>query len=113
MNAGCLSSSPTIDDYVLAYESACAAGESTDISSFFPPPDHPRRSEGIVELLRVDLEYAWRDGIRDRLDNQVTRFASLLDRRQLAEVAYEDFRLRRSAGEATSRAPYAQRFEIE
>jgi serine/threonine protein kinase/Flp pilus assembly protein TadD len=113
MNAGCLSLDATIDDFVLAYESAQETGDAADIASFFPPPDHPRRSQGIVELLRVDLEYAWRDGVRDRLDQHVARFAGTLDRRQLAEVAYEDFRLRRSAGESVTRANYAQRFEID
>src|SRR5690349_2878607 len=113
MNAGCLTTSLDIDDFVLAYESAYATGEATDIASFFPPPDHTRRSQGIVELLRVDLEYAWRDGNRDRLEHQVAQFSALVDRRELAELAYEDFRLRRAAGENVSRATYSQRFEID
>jgi len=71
MNAGCLTLDATIDDFVLAYESAQATGEATDIAAFFPPEGHPRRIQGIVELLRVDLEYAWRDGARDRLDQHV------------------------------------------
>src|SRR3954453_3776325 len=100
MNASCLKSAIDLDDFVEAYELACESGANPDLANFFPAFDHPQRPEAIVELLRVDLEYAWRKGIRDRLDQQVARFASLLDPQQLAEVAYEDFRLRRLAGEA-------------
>lgn len=111
MSAGCSEASTTIDDLVQAYELARATDPHIDVASFFPAASATRTVE-IVELLRVDLEYAWRDGIRDRLEQHVSRFGALLNAKELAEVAYEDYRLRRLHGEAVSRASYTERYAV-
>jgi serine/threonine protein kinase/tetratricopeptide (TPR) repeat protein len=101
----------SIDDIVEAYESARARGDRVDLAGFLPPPDHPEYLPILCELVRVDLEYSWQDGRPNRLDHYRGRFPELFqDRRWVQEIAFEEFRLRRQAGEDPSPLEYRRRF---
>jgi serine/threonine protein kinase/Flp pilus assembly protein TadD len=102
---------PSVDEVVDAYEAARALGDRADLAVFLPPPDHPEYLAILCELVRVDLEYSWRDGRPNRLDHYRSRFPELFrDRRWLQEIAFEEFRLRRQAGEDPSPLEYRRRF---
>ena len=62
-----------LDDYVAAYEAARAGNDKADPAAFLPPPEHALYSEVLRELIRVDLEYAWRSGQGTRLGEEYHR----------------------------------------
>src|SRR5262249_53990816 len=65
----------------------------------------------LCELIRVDLEYSWQDGRPNRLDHYRERFPELFgDSRWVQEIAFEEYRLRRQAGEDPSPLEYRRRF---
>jgi serine/threonine protein kinase/tetratricopeptide (TPR) repeat protein len=102
---------PGIDEIVDAYEAAWALGDPADLSVFLPPSDHPEYLAILCELIRVDLEYSWQDGSPNRIDYYRARFPELFqDRRCVQEIAFEEFRLRRQAGEDPSPLEYRRRF---
>jgi serine/threonine protein kinase/tetratricopeptide (TPR) repeat protein len=102
---------PGIDEIVDAYETARALGDPADLEVFLPPPDHPEYLAILCELIRVDLEHCWRDGCPHRLDHYRGRFPELFQhRRFVQEIAFEEFRLRRQAGEDPSPLEYRRRY---
>ena len=102
---------PSVDEVVDTYEAARARGERGDLAAFLPSPDHPEYLAILCELVRVDLEYSWQDGRPHRLDHYRGRFPELFqDRRWMQEIAFEEFRLRRQAGEDPSPLEYRRRF---
>jgi serine/threonine protein kinase/tetratricopeptide (TPR) repeat protein len=102
---------PNVDEVVDAYEAAQVLGDPADLAEFLPPPDHPEFLAILCELVRVDLEYSWQFGRPKRLDHYRGRFPELFrDRRWVQEIAFEEFRLRRQAGEDPSPLEYRRRF---
>ena len=101
----------SVDEVVEAYESTRARDGRGDLDPFLPDPDHPEYLAILCELIRVDLEYSWQDGRRNRLDHYRGRFPELFRERQwVQEIAFEELRLRRQAGEDTSPLEYRRRF---
>lgn len=101
-----------VDDCVDAFEQARASGD-VDLKDFLPSSDHPAFAEVLVELIRVDIELAWRNGRRPKLSEYRDRFRDVLAvPEQFAPVAFEEFRLRRAAGEACSREEYRDAYSI-
>jgi serine/threonine protein kinase/regulator of sirC expression with transglutaminase-like and TPR domain len=101
----------SVDEIVDAYEAARSLGDPADLTVFLPPRDHPEYLAILCELVRVDLEYSWQDGRPNRLDHYRGRFPELFqERRWVQEIAFEEFRLRRSAGEDPSPLEYRRRF---
>ena len=77
-----------LDDYVAAYEAARAGNDKADPAAFLPPPEHPLHGDVLRELIRVDLEYAWRSGQRRRLEDYEAAFSHLFhDPEALREIA--------------------------
>src|SRR5258708_2700106 len=102
---------PSVDEVVEAYESAQVRDGRVDLAAFVPPVDHPEYLAILCELIRVDLEYSWQDGRLNRLEHYRERFPELFrDRQWVQEVAFEEFRLRRQAGEDPSPLEYRRRF---
>src|SRR5262249_18373429 len=65
----------------------------------------------LCELVRVDLEYSWHDGRANRLDDYRIQFPELFRHRKwVQEIAFEEFRLRRQAGEDPSPLEYRRRY---
>jgi serine/threonine protein kinase/regulator of sirC expression with transglutaminase-like and TPR domain len=104
-------SSLSLDEVVEAYEVARARGDRADLAVFLPPPEHPEYLAFLCELVRVDLEYSWQDGRPNRLDHYRGRFPELFrEGRWVQEIAFEEFRLRRQAGEDPSPLEYRRRY---
>src|SRR4051812_45595220 len=103
-----------VGDYVEAYEAAAVREGWAEVAEHLPPPDHPRRLAILAELVRVDLEHRRSRGDRAKLEDYLGRFPDLFDDPDLlAEVAFEEYRLRRHEGEAPTRAEYRRRFGID
>ena len=102
-----------LDDFVEAFEIACATGGQPSVADYVPSADHPQRRETVVELVRVDLEYRWQAGRGPFVEQYQHLFPEELRTGSgLAQVAFEEFRLRRIAGEPVSRDVYRQRLSI-
>ncbi|MCA9172964.1 MAG: protein kinase, partial [Planctomycetales bacterium] len=103
----------TLDAALDRFELDRSAGEAA-IEDYLPAIDHPEFSTTLIELIRVDLELAWRSGESRGLDEYRRRFAPHLDDPAAFEpIAFEDFRLRRAAGEPIRREQYEDRYSID
>ena len=104
----------SVDACVEAFEEAQARGGCADPADYLPPPDHACYLDALGELLRVDLEYRWRRGEARPLEDYRDRFPALFaDPARLSGVAFEEYRLRRQAGEDPAPGEYRHRFGIE
>jgi serine/threonine protein kinase len=102
-----------VEDVVNAYESV-RARDPVSIRQFLPARDDSRFLPALVELIRVEMEYAWGEGTARRLAEYQAEYPELAaDPRGLAAVAFEEFRLRRQAGEAATREEYARDFGVD
>lgn len=99
---------------VEAFEDAHARELDVELQDFLPDEDHPDYTPIAVELIRVDLERARSSGIERTVDDY-RRLAPTLfkDPSALGQIAYEEFRLRRLAGEMIDVDEYARRFALD
>src|SRR5205814_7487968 len=87
---------------------------AADIADFLPPPAHPLYVPVLEELVRIDLEQHWLRGEPRWLDDYLRRFPALLEASaSVRTLAFEEFRLRRRAGEAPTADEYKKRFGID
>ena len=102
-----------VDNFIEAYESAQVQGGKVDLRNFLPPREHPGFLRIVQELFRVDLEYAWQRGERRFLEDYQPLCPELFaDPHLVLELTYEEYRLRKQAGETPARREYEQRFGI-
>jgi len=100
-----------LDQWVESFEKAWATHGMADLVTFLPPSDDPGYFEVLGELIRVDLEFRWERGDPLSLDSYRHRFPEFFsDSSRVCGVAFEEFRLRRQAGQAPSLAEYRERF---
>ena len=103
-----------IDEAVEAYEAARGRDGRADLEGFLPEPAHPLYLAILCELVRVDLEYGYEETRTTRLEDYERRFPQLFRDPALArELAFEEFRLRRQAGESPSAAGYRDRYGMD
>jgi serine/threonine protein kinase/tetratricopeptide (TPR) repeat protein len=102
-----------LDAFVAAFEGARARDVQTDLAAFLPKPGHTLYREILRELIRVDLEYGWTAGRPTSLEDYRTRFPELFENPEdLREIAFEEYRLRRQAGQDADPAEYQGRFGV-
>lgn len=102
-----------VDPYVDAYEAAQERDGRADLADYLPEPAHPLFMAVLCELVRVDLEYGWMRGRPRRLEEYRCDFPDLFrDPKVVRQVAFEEWRLRRQAGEDVAPDEY-QRFGVE
>jgi hypothetical protein len=102
-----------LEDFVAAFESARAVSDDADLSAFLPSQGHPLYRAVLVELIRIDLEHGWRVGRHLRLEEYQHRFPQIAtDADAWQQIAFEDYRLRRQAGEQPSALEYQRRFGV-
>ena len=95
-----INDSRTLEDFLESYELVRRQGRPLSLGAFAPPLGHPQRRETIVELVRVDMEYSWAQGQGNRVEDYQTLFPDDLRGGEcLQQVAFEEYRLRRLAGE--------------
>lgn len=103
-----------LDRFVDEFECAHAAELAPAVEDFLPVPSHPHYAAIVGELLRVDLELSWQRGARLTLDNYRSRFADVLaDSHRLQALAFEEYRMRRQAGDAVTPEEYRDRYGID
>src|SRR5947209_5045241 len=92
--------SPTLEAAVEAFEQALAANPETDLAEFLPDPSSPAYRSILRELIRVDLELSWGRGWPRPLHDYRRRFPAFFDEPvNVQAVAFEEYRLRRQAGQ--------------
>lgn len=103
-----------LESILEAFEREDEETGGADVVEFLPDASDPVYERVAVELIRVDLERSWARGSRKRLDayREVTPIL-FSDPRKLAEIAFEEYRLRKQAGEPVSSAEYRQRYAID
>ncbi|MCX7421544.1 MAG: protein kinase [Planctomycetia bacterium] len=102
-----------LDEFVEAFELAWTADAVPEIADFLPPAEHPQFRETLLELVRVDLELRWQHGCAKTIDDYRCEFPELFDDAEsLSQIAFEEFRARRQAGESITVGEYASRFGI-
>ncbi len=85
----------------------------TELENFLPAPTHPLRPAVLRELVRVDLEYRWQRGCPRPLDYYLGRFPALRDDPEaMHSITFEEYRLRRQAGETVTPEDYRGRFQV-
>jgi serine/threonine protein kinase/Flp pilus assembly protein TadD len=104
----------SVDSCVEAFEAARAESGVAHLEAFVPHPRHPLYHEIVVELSRVDLEYAWESGDRASLDDYRRRFPDVFAvPHALGELAFEEYRLRLQAGDEVRPSQYARRYGVD
>src|SRR5579864_6335864 len=89
-----------LDFRIDAFEEARRIDAEVDLASFLPPREHPRYLPSLAELIRVELDQDWSAGSAKPLADYCARFPELADDpRLMQEIAFEEYRLRREAGQ--------------
>ena len=103
-----------LDSILEAFERENEVSGGADVVAFLPDSSDPAYQQVAVELIRVDLERSWARGSKKRLEayREITPLL-FTDPRRLAEIAFEEYRLRKQSGEAVSAAEYKRRYAID
>jgi serine/threonine protein kinase/lipoprotein NlpI len=102
-----------LDPFVVSFEKSQAREGRAEIYAHLPGSDHPLYLPVLRELIRVDLEFNWARGAKKQVEEYISSFPELAkDLKSLGEVAFEEFRLRRVAGENPSPAEYSSRLGV-
>ncbi len=97
--------------FVDAFESAWRRRGSAEVADHLPAPDHPLYRLVLCEIVRVDLELHWSSGQPKRLEEYKLQFPALFDDPDaVRQIALEECRLRRQAGEEPDLDDYLRRF---
>jgi serine/threonine protein kinase/tetratricopeptide (TPR) repeat protein len=108
-----INDSRKLEDFLENYELVRRQGRPLSLGAFAPPLGHPQRRETVVELVRVDMEYSWAQGQGNRVEDYQMLFPEDLHNGEcLQQVAFEEYRLRRLAGECVARQEYVERLAI-
>ncbi len=79
------------------------------IVDFLPETETPLRTELVVELIKLDLEQRWQLGLRKILEEYSDDIPEL-DSVMSVELVFEEYHIRKSAGDRVSPTEYFKRF---
>ncbi|MCA9009856.1 MAG: serine/threonine protein kinase [Planctomycetaceae bacterium] len=79
------------------------------IIDFLPAHDSPHRNELASELIKLDLEHRWQRGLR-RLVEEYSFDIPDLDTLLSVELVFEEYHIRKTAGDRVSPTEYFRRF---
>ncbi|HEX5270041.1 MAG TPA: tetratricopeptide repeat protein [Gemmataceae bacterium] len=103
-----------LDTFVAAYEAAQARDGEAELTAFLPDPAHPLYGEVLRELVRIDLEFGWARGRPRALPDYQRDFPRLFeDAEAVRAITFEEYRLRRQAGEDPAPEDYERRYGID
>jgi serine/threonine protein kinase/tetratricopeptide (TPR) repeat protein len=103
-----------LDSILEAFERDDEISGGADVVAYLPKSDDPSYHRIAVELIRVDLERSWARGSRKRLEAYRTVTPELFDDPvRLAEIGFEEYRLRKQSGEMVTAAEYERRYAID
>jgi len=96
-------------DVVGRFVEAWESGDLPDIESFLPADGGMRRML-LVELIKVDLEYRWGQGLEKRVSEYVAEFPELAEGKVPVELLYEEYHARQQAGAQVDPGDYANEY---
>ena len=103
-----------IDSIIDQYERSFRVNSETDISDFVPPSSSENYNEIVTELIRVELELNWSTQRRKTLAKYSRDFPSVVkDPECFDRIAFEEYRLRVSSGEAVTPNDYQSKHGIK
>lgn len=101
------------DSFIEAYEIAWVSGSVPRLSDYLPDSRHPQFQGVLLELARVDVEWRWKTSQPLPLDHYLSEFPALKSEPgAVRQLAFEEFRARRTAGQSVSAIEYADRYGI-
>ncbi len=102
-----------VESMIDRFETTRSGDPRTDLRDFVPPRDHRDYKRILVELVRADMEFSWEEGAPCGLAEYCTRFQELSsDKDAIAELAFEEYRLRFQHGDAVSPEVYAHELGV-
>lgn len=105
---------PDLEEIVEDFELQRARRSDLRIADYVPNANHPQYNEVVVELVRVDLEFSYREGQPRSLEHYLADFPDVLgDPEILSQVAFEDYRLAFRSGAEAVPSDYSFRFGID
>ncbi len=102
-----------VEERVESFEAARQQNRGARIEDFLPDRSDPEYANVAVELMRVELEHGWREGIAPAVEDYRARFSDVLEvPERLEALAFEDYRCRSQAGQSVLPSDYSRRFSI-
>jgi serine/threonine protein kinase len=99
--------SDRLEAFIKAWEEETAPA----IERFLPADPPELRAMALVELVKVDLEYRWRPGGQPkRLEDYAQQFIELAGGGMPCDLIYEEYHVRKQAGETIATREYFERF---
>lgn len=93
------------------FESACRTDGTVDLDRFLPPVGDPLRQTALLELIKTDLEYRWKQGRITGLESYLERYSELNGVEGVsARLIYEEYRVRHLYGDRPQLDTYQVRF---
>ncbi len=103
-----------VEKAVEAFESARIANRGVLLRDYLPSSDHPLFERVLREMIRVELEASWSHGDAIPLEHYREEYPDLFkDIEGLGDLAFEEYRLRRLAGEQVTPGDYECRYGID
>ncbi len=103
-----------IDPFIEGFERAMAERGSAQIADYLPSPHDEIYPIVLRELVRADLEFHWSGGRPKMVEAYLGAFPVLAeDPLGLNEIAFEEYRLRRRAGQTPSPDEYLTRLGVD
>jgi len=97
-----------VNALVAAWDSSDAA---PDLAPFAPAGPPPVRRLGLIELIKVDMDYRQRQGLAGwSVEEYVARYPELSEGGVPCDLVYEEFHLRKQGGEPVAPADFVARF---
>jgi eukaryotic-like serine/threonine-protein kinase len=97
-----------VQAFIKAWE---AGGDIPDLDQFVTAGPTGQRRLMLVELIKVDLNYRWSRGREPRkIEDYLAAFPELAQGGPPCDLLYEEFHVRKRAGEAVEPRDYQQRF---
>ncbi len=107
-------SAKRLDDWVGPFEEAHGSSVEIDLAQFLPPSSDPQYLKVLTEIVRVEMDRDWARGQPKAIDEYLKRFPEFQSNLNLlAEIAFEEYRLRRQAGDPATPEEYRAKFGIE
>jgi eukaryotic-like serine/threonine-protein kinase len=97
---------------VADFEQAARHRPDADLDEYLPPRSAPAFAPTLLELARVDIELRWSRGTPAPLSDYLDRYPELNAPEALADLAFEEYRVRLRAGQSVRPAEYAERYGV-
>jgi len=100
-----------LSDRLEAFIKAWEEETTPAIGKFLPDEPAELRAMALVEMVKVDLEYRWRPGgSPKRLEDYAQEFNELAGGGMPCDLIYEEYHVRKQAGETIATREYFERF---